>query len=77
MASSIIAIGASAGGVNALRTLTSRLPETFPAPILIVLHVGSHRSELPALLNIAGPLLAKHARDGEPIQTRPHLCRAA
>ena len=65
--SSIIAIGASAGGVAALRSLVAALPGTLSAPILVVLHVGAFRSELPALLNAAGPVPAKHARDGETI----------
>jgi two-component system chemotaxis response regulator CheB len=62
---SIIAIGASAGGVSALQVLAAALPGTFAAPILVVLHIGAHRSELPSLLNAAGPLTAKHAEDGE------------
>lgn len=65
--SSIIAIGASAGGVLALRSLVAALPSSFPAPVLVVLHIGGYRSELPALLNVAGPLPAKHAEDGEAI----------
>ncbi|WP_258045730.1 chemotaxis protein CheB [Mesorhizobium sp. NBSH29] len=65
--SSIIVIGASAGGVGALRFLAAALPNTFPAPVLVVLHIGAHRSELPELLNSAGPLPAKHAEDGETI----------
>lgn len=65
---SIIAIGASAGGVDALRSLAAALPERFAAPILVVLHVGAHRSELPELLNKAGRLPAKHADDGEVIR---------
>jgi hypothetical protein len=66
--SSIIAIGASAGGVDALRSLAAALPHTFPATILVVLHVGAHRSELPELLSAAGPLPAKHADEGERIR---------
>jgi len=65
--SSIIAIGASAGGVGALRSLAAALPGTLAAPVLVVLHIGAFRSELPALLNAAGPLPAKHAEDGETI----------
>lgn len=65
--SSIIAIGASAGGVSALRSLVSGLSETFPAPILVVLHIGAQPSELPRLLSAAGPLPAEHAEDGQPI----------
>lgn len=67
--SSIIAIGASAGGVSALRQLASALPAAMCAPILIVLHIGAHRSELPVILSAAGPLLAKHAEDGEIIKS--------
>ena len=65
--SSIIAIGASAGGVAALRFLAAALPSTLSASVLVVLHIGAFRSELPALLNAAGPLPAKHAEDGETI----------
>ena len=67
MAHSIIAIGASAGGVKALRALVSELPETFAAAILVVLHVGAQPSALPAILNFAGRLAAKHGEDGEEI----------
>ncbi|PZM14601.1 chemotaxis protein CheB [Rhizobium tubonense] len=63
--SSIIAIGASAGGVAALRELAAALPATLPAPILVVLHIGANRSELPAILSAAGPIPANHAEDGE------------
>ncbi|MCG6116132.1 MAG: chemotaxis protein CheB [Mesorhizobium sp.] len=65
--SPIIVIGASAGGVAALRSLAAALPKTLSAPVLIVLHVGAYRSELPALLNAVGPVPAKHAEDGETI----------
>ncbi|MBA3446436.1 MAG: chemotaxis protein CheB, partial [Pseudaminobacter sp.] len=65
--SSIIVIGASAGGVGALRFLAAALPDTFSTPVLVVLHIGAHRSEMPKLLNAAGPLPAKHAEDGETI----------
>ncbi len=61
----VIVIGASAGGVSALSTLVSQLPSTFPAPILVVLHVGSHRSILPEILSARGPLPAAHAKHEE------------
>ncbi|WP_280155493.1 chemotaxis protein CheB [Piscinibacter sp. XHJ-5] len=63
----LVVIGASAGGVQALQTLVSELPAAFPAAILIVLHIGSHPSIMPALLSARGPLKAQHATDGEPI----------
>lgn len=63
----IIVIGASAGGVQALQDLASQLPAGFPAPILVVLHIGSHPSVLPELLARSGPLPAAHAVDGDEI----------
>jgi two-component system chemotaxis response regulator CheB len=56
----IVVIGASHGGVQALRALAAKLPATFPAPILIVLHVGANPSFLPSILDDAGPLPACH-----------------
>lgn len=60
----IVVIGASAGGVAALQRLVAGLPADFPAPILVVLHIGTHRSVLPELLNARGPLTARFAVDG-------------
>jgi two-component system chemotaxis response regulator CheB len=59
----IVVIGAPAGGVEALRTLVSALPADLPAALFIVLHVGSHKSDLPRLLG--GGLPASHPDDGE------------
>ena len=64
----IVVIGASEGGVDAIRALAAALPVTFPAAVFVVLHIGAHRSQLPALLNLSGRLPASHATDGEPIQ---------
>ena len=63
----IIAIGASAGGVNALQAIAADLPPGLPAAILIVQHVGVRSSFLPELLARAGPLPAAHTRHHEPI----------
>jgi two-component system chemotaxis response regulator CheB len=65
----IIVIGASAGGVEALRNLVRKLPGDLPASIFITLHVppGS-RSLLPRILDRAGPLPVRHAQHGEPIE---------
>lgn len=60
-----IAIGASSGGLDVLRTLVSGLPGDLCAAVAIVQHVGAHGSVLPSLLDDAGPLRAAHARDGE------------
>ena len=61
-------IGASAGGVRALSALVEGLPADFPAPLLIVLHIGAHRSLLPAILGRAGPLCAEQARHGQEVE---------
>lgn len=36
----LVAIGGSAGGIDALRVMLGALAPTFPLPILVVLHVG-------------------------------------
>ena len=63
----IIVIGASEGGVDAIRSVATALPPDFPAAVFVVLHIGAHKSQLPALLNLSGNLPASHAKDGEPI----------
>lgn len=62
----ILAIGASAGGFEALRFLASEFPPDLAAAVLIVIHLPSQfRSTLDAILTQAGPLPAKFAEDGE------------
>lgn len=65
----IIVIGASAGGVEALKTVVSCLPANLHAAVFIVLHLYP-RSEsfLPEILTKAGQLLAAHPQDGDPIE---------
>lgn len=60
----MVVIGASAGGVTALRTIVSQLPAGFPATVLVVMHIGIHRSELVAVLRRAGRLPVDVAIDG-------------
>jgi two-component system chemotaxis response regulator CheB len=63
----IVAIGASAGGVDALQLLASGIARGFPASIFIVLHLPSEfDSNLDSILSGAGPLPASFAVDGEP-----------
>ena len=64
----IIVIGASVGGVKALRELAGGLPAGLTAALFMVLHVGDNRSDLPALLARAGKLPAAHATDRQVIE---------
>lgn len=65
----LIVIGASAGGIDAILTLVSRLPANLPAAICIVVHQGETApSEFPQLISSRGPLPARHAIHGEPIE---------
>jgi two-component system chemotaxis response regulator CheB len=61
----LIVIGASLGGVAALSELVANFPASFPVPILIVLHTGSHASLLPEILRSRGVLPADYAVDTE------------
>jgi two-component system chemotaxis response regulator CheB len=64
----LVVIGASAGGVEALQEIASRLPADFPACVLVVLHIGRHESRLAHILSRVGPLPAANAADGEPLR---------
>ncbi len=63
----IVVIGASAGGVQVLLDLAAALPAPFPAAVLVVLHVGAHRSMLPELMDARGGNRAIQPVDGQPL----------
>ena len=64
-----IVIGASAGGVEALREVVERLPIDLPAPVFVVLHIPPYvASSLPQILSRSGPLKAIHPEDGAAIK---------
>jgi two-component system, chemotaxis family, protein-glutamate methylesterase/glutaminase len=64
----IVVVGASAGGVHALKVLIESWPRDFRAAVFIVLHTTPYgESALPQILNGRGALFAGHAVDGEEI----------
>ncbi len=65
----IIAIGASVGGVDALRVIVAGLPDSIEAALFVTLHIGAHHSILPGLLQDVGPLSASHAVHHELIRS--------
>lgn len=61
----VVVVGASAGGVEALRTVVAGLPADLPAAVVVVLHVPRNSTgALAAVLDRAGPLSAAPARHG-------------
>lgn len=65
----LVAIGASAGGVNALLSILQVLPARFAPAMLVVVHVAAERpSALAALLTGHCPLPVAEALDKQPIE---------
>jgi two-component system, chemotaxis family, protein-glutamate methylesterase/glutaminase len=64
----VVAVGASAGGVEALTRLASGLPDNFPYAVLVVLHMPPKApSVLAKIIDRSGPLPAMNATDGSPL----------
>ncbi|WP_300037934.1 chemotaxis protein CheB [uncultured Roseobacter sp.] len=60
----VVAIGASAGGLKAIRALLTTLPEHLNAPIVIAMH-SKPASQLTEILKIQCPLKIKRLEDAE------------
>ena len=64
----LVAVGASAGGVEALKTLVAGLPADLPATVLVALHLPvDSRSYLPEILQRRSSLQVVLAEDGLPV----------
>ncbi|MFO7553245.1 MAG: chemotaxis protein CheB [Haliea sp.] len=63
--SMFIVVGASAGGMEALKKLVAQLPKEFPAPVFIVNHMGADTTgeALVKVLNESSSLACAHAQD--------------
>src|SRR5215204_1578454 len=65
----IIVVGASAGGLEALKALVKGLPADLPASIFIVWHMSPDvRGVMPQVLNRLNTMPAFQASDGEAIE---------
>ena len=65
----IIVIGASAGGINALRYIFEKLEAPLKCPMLVVIHrLKNVRSRMDEVLGFATKLNIKEAEDKEPLE---------
>ncbi len=65
-----VAIGASAGGLDALKAVLAKLPVSFPCPIVVAQHVHPEsNSQLSKYLNEATELRVKEADDKERVRS--------
>jgi two-component system chemotaxis response regulator CheB len=65
----VVAVGASAGGVEALTQFAAGLPADLPFAVLVALHMPAGApSVLARIIDRAGPLPAQTAVDGVPIE---------
>ena len=65
----IIVVGASAGGVEPLRAMAAGLNPEMRAAVFVVLHISADQpSALAQVLHRSGPLPARAAEDGDPIE---------
>jgi two-component system, chemotaxis family, protein-glutamate methylesterase/glutaminase len=62
----IVAVGASAGGVTALRRLVSGFDANWPVSVFITLHTGNNRNAFASILSWDSPLPVQFAEHGKP-----------
>ncbi|RIH66683.1 chemotaxis protein CheB [Mariniphaga sediminis] len=66
-----VAIGTSYGGMEAIRTLLSKLPDSFHLPVIIVLHIGNNNiTSFLTQLNKKTYFTVKEAEDKETIREK-------
>jgi two-component system chemotaxis response regulator CheB len=64
----LVVMGGSAGAIDVLRAILSRLPVDFPAAVAVVIHIPAHGPGLlPEVLTTPGAPRMKVAEDKEPI----------
>jgi len=65
----VVAIAASAGGLETLGTLLAELPADLPAAVLVVQHLApTHESHIADILGRATELPVRTAQDGDPVE---------
>jgi two-component system, chemotaxis family, protein-glutamate methylesterase/glutaminase len=65
----VVVLGISTGGPQALKYLIPQLPEDFPVPLLMVMHMPVGYTEMYAQrLDEIAPLKVREARDAEPVE---------
>lgn len=65
----IIVVGASAGGVSALKEMLATMPPNLPAAVFVTMHMFNRAdSSLAAILDAVGPLKASFPSDGDSIE---------
>lgn len=73
----IVAIGASAGGIEVLQTILAALPWDFPGSVFVVLHTSEDsRGLLPQILNRSSRLPVMYAAHNAPILPFTCVCRS-
>src|SRR5678810_1209439 len=74
----LVVLGISTGGPQALKRLIPQLPEDFPVPVAMVMHMPVGYTEMyAAKLNELSPLEVKEAAEGDEIKPGRVILAAA